>query len=124
MADLLSAMVTRVFADHCSDAVALRAEGGEWPEALWRTCEEAGLPLALIATGRHSLGVPVEDAFQIARLAGRFAAPVPLPESMLANWFLTCCGLEPQAGPLVVVSGPALHTDESGTRLIGQIPSV
>jgi acyl-CoA dehydrogenase len=124
MSEILSAMVTRVFADHCSDAVALRAEEGEWPEALWRTCEEAGLPLALIATGEHSLGVPVEDAFHIIRLAGKFAAPVPLPETMLANWLLARSGLAPQAGPLVVASDPALRADASGTRLMGEIPSV
>jgi acyl-CoA dehydrogenase len=104
--------------------VALRAEGGEWPETLWRTCEEAGLPMALIATGEHSLGVPVEDAFQIVRLAGKFAAPVPLPETILANWLLARGGLAPQAGPLVVASDPALRADDYGTRLMGAIPSV
>ena len=80
MSEIMISMVTRIFADHCSDAVAMRAEDGEWPEALWRTIEAAGLPLALIATGEHSLGVPVEEAFQIVRLAGKFAAPVPMPE--------------------------------------------
>lgn len=124
MSEILSSMVTRVFADHCSDAVALRAEEGEWPEALWRISEEAGLPLALIETGEHSLGVPVEEAFQIVRLAGKFAVPVPLPETMLANWLLTRSGLEPRSGPLVVAADPALRTDESGTRLTGEITSV
>ena len=124
MSEIMISMVTRIFADHCSDAVAMRAEDGEWPEALWRTIEAAGLPLALIATGEHSLGVPVEEAFQIVRLAGKFAAPVPMPETMLANWLLTRCGLEPQAGPLVLVADPGLETDPSGMRLTGEIAAV
>ena len=36
--------------------------------------------------------LPVEEAFQIVRLAGKFAVPVPLPETMLANWLLTRSG--------------------------------
>ena len=117
-------MVSRLLADHCGDAVVLRAEEGVWPETLWRVCEDAGLQLALIEAGEHSLGVPVEDAFQVARLAGRFVAPIPLPETMLANWLLSICGLEPQPGPLVVVVSTALQLDPSGTRLTGAVPAV
>lgn len=124
MSEVLTSMVTRLLADHCSDAVALRAEEGVWPDALWRAIEDAGLPLALIANGEHSLGVPVEDAFQIVRLAGKFALPTPLPETMLANWLLTRCGLAPRQGPLVVVADPALRTDDSGTRLTGDVAAV
>lgn len=124
MTDILSSMVSRVFADHCSDAIALRAEAGEWPEPLWHTSEEAGLPLALVDAGEHSLGVPVEDAFRIIRLVGKFAAPVPLPETMFANWLLARSELELQSGPLVVVADASLRVDASRMRLSGEVSSV
>ena len=124
MSEILTSMVGRLFADHCSDAVVLRAEEGTWPEALWDACEAAGLALALIEAGEHSLGASAEEAFQVVRLAGRVAAPIPLPETMLANWLLGVCGLEPRPGPLVVVASPTLHLDASGTRLIGEAAAV
>jgi acyl-CoA dehydrogenase len=124
MSETLTSMVGRMLADHCDDAVALRAEDGAWPDALWQVVEDVGLTLALIEAGEHSPGLGVDEAFQIVRRLGGFAAPVPLPETMLANWLLARSGLEPRPGPLVVVADAALRADESGSRLHGEVPAV
>ncbi len=105
MTDTLTT-VSRIFADHCSGDALRRAEDGVWPQALWDRCIEAGLHLALIDTGADSLGLPVVEAFGIARLAGHHAAPIPLVETMLANWLLGRAGLSAREAPTVIASAP------------------
>jgi acyl-CoA dehydrogenase len=73
------------------------AEAGTWPAALWREVEEAGY-LDVLA---EVLGGMVE-AVAILRAAGHHAAPIPLPETMLARWLCAASGIEPPAGPLSV----------------------
>lgn len=108
MSDLIDT-VTRIFADQCTDHVRLAAEAGEWPAHLWQAVEDAGLPLALVDSGAQCLGVSVSDAFAIARLSGHHAVPIPLVETMLANWLMARSSLAPAAGPLVVVMDNAKY---------------
>lgn len=89
--------VERILADHCS-AEQLRAAEGSWNEALWQALVEAGAPLALEPAGKGDFNLPVEDALHLVRLAGSHAAPVPLAETMLANWLLLSVGLGTAAG--------------------------
>jgi acyl-CoA dehydrogenase len=105
MSDLTDS-VEKLFAQHCTDKVRLAAEAGIWPEALWQAVEAAGLPLALVDTGEANLGVSVQGAFDIVRIAGAHAAPIPLPETMLANWLLARAGMAPVTGPAVHGSAP------------------
>lgn len=123
MSDVVN-LVSRLLSDHCSAEVVLRAEGGEWPDTLWGAVEAAGLPLALVAEGEHSLGVVAEEVFRAVRLAGQFAAPIPLPETLLANWLLAQCGLAPQSGPLVLACDASLRLDGATLRLTGEVASV
>ena len=102
MSDALSTTVARLFAAHCTPAVLRAAEDGHWPDALWHACTEAGLHLALIDRGDHSLDVSASEAFGVARAAGAHAAPIPLVETMLANWLLAHCDREPRSEPTVI----------------------
>jgi acyl-CoA dehydrogenase len=106
MTDTLTT-ASRIFADHCTGAALRAAEDGVWPDLLWQRCVEAGLHLALIDVGDESLGVPVAEAFGIARLAGHHAAPIPLVESMLGNWLLGRLGLPARDKPIVVADATA-----------------
>jgi acyl-CoA dehydrogenase len=105
MTDTLTT-VSRILTDHCTGDALRQAEDGVWPEALWERCIEAGLHLALIDTGEESLGLPVSEAFGIARLAGHHAAPIPLVETMLANWLLARAGKAARPRPTVIASPP------------------
>jgi acyl-CoA dehydrogenase len=100
----LTETVDRILTQHCTDPVRLAAEQGVWPDALWQAVEAAGLLLALVDTGEASLGVSVQDAFDIVRIAGAHAAPIPLPETMLGNWLLARASMTPLDGPVVLVS--------------------
>jgi alkylation response protein AidB-like acyl-CoA dehydrogenase len=89
--------VERILANHCS-AEQLRAAEGGWSEALWSALAESGAPQALEPAGRGDFDLPVEDALHLVRLAASHAAPVPLAETMLANWLLLSAGLDTADG--------------------------
>src|SRR3954465_8452845 len=87
----------RLFGDHVSPQLLNAADSGEWPEALWRAVDEAGY-LDVLADGTGGM----VEAVAILRAAGHHAAPIPLPETMLARWLCAASGLEMPAGPLPV----------------------
>jgi acyl-CoA dehydrogenase len=113
---LLRETATRLFQDICQPAALRAAEGGEWPEALWRPVEDAGLARALIPEAAGGHGVGFSDAMVIVRAAGRFALPLPLPETMLAAWLLARAGLIVPDGPLTIAFGEdiSLNRNERG----------
>lgn len=80
--------------------VALResADRGEFDATGWRALQEAGFPLALLPEELGGIGT--EHAFAIARLAGAMAIPLPIVETMGANWLLAHAGLDPTDEPL------------------------
>src|ERR1700720_3097057 len=88
---------TRIFQDLCEPATINEAEKGMWPKALWDALEESGLPLAW-----------VPDGFAVLRVAGRFAAPVPLAETLMAGWLLARAGITVPNGPMTVAP---VHAD-------------
>jgi alkylation response protein AidB-like acyl-CoA dehydrogenase len=99
----------RLFGDHATPRVLEAAEAGEWPAALWRAADEAGY-LDVLADGTGGM----VEAVAILRAAGHHAAPIPLPETMLARWLCAACGTEPPAGPLSIAlaepDDPARYT--------------
>ncbi len=99
---------TRIFEDLCEPAVINAAEDGAWPEALWSALEESGLPLTWVADALGGAGAEMLDGFAVLRVAGRFAAPVPLAETLLAGWVLAQAGIPAPAGPL---SALPVHAD-------------
>jgi acyl-CoA dehydrogenase len=99
---LLRDTADRLFADHCTRATLERAEAGVWPEALWRALEEAGFPKALLPEAAGGAGIAVADALGLVRSAARYAAPVPLAETMLAARVLAAAGLPIPEGPLAL----------------------
>ena len=115
--DLLRDTATRLFQDVCQPAMLRDAESGVWPRAAWQAIEEAGLPRALVPEAAGGHGVAFADAMVIVRAAGRFALPLPLPETMLAGWLLARAGLPVPEGPMTVALGGDI--DASG-RLSGQ----
>jgi acyl-CoA dehydrogenase len=103
--DLLRETATRLFQDLCQPEALRGAEGGLWSEPMWRAVADVGLPRALIpeAAGGSDLGF--RDAMVIVHAAGRFALPLPLPETMLAGWLLARAGLPVPDGPMTVAFG-------------------
>jgi alkylation response protein AidB-like acyl-CoA dehydrogenase len=80
---------TRIFADLADPQTVNRAVDDAWKSALWRTLAEAGLTLAWVPEQHGGAGASLAEGFEILAVAGRFAAPVPLAETLLAGWLLS-----------------------------------
>src|ERR1700724_1292399 len=93
---------TRIFQDLCEPATVNDAEQGVWPKALWDALEESGLPLAWVPDDLGGAGATMADGFAVLRVAGRFAAPVPLAETLMAGWLLAQAGISAPVGPMTV----------------------
>jgi alkylation response protein AidB-like acyl-CoA dehydrogenase len=126
---ILGETCTRLFTDHATTAVLEAAEKGEWPAALWQALEENGLTLPQVEEARGGAGGSWGDAFVVLTAAGRFAAPVPLAETVLAGALLAEAGLDVPLGPLTVApvhidEGLTLAREGSGWRLSGRASRV
>jgi acyl-CoA dehydrogenase len=100
--ELLREAAERLLEKHCTTDALRRADGGEFPQALWRALEQAGYPAALVPEESGGAGLEMADALSLLISAGRHALPAPLAETMLAGWLLASAGLELPGGPLAV----------------------
>ncbi len=122
---MLLESVGRLFQDHCTKDVADKAETGIFPAALWRAVSETGVPLAALPESAGGADAEWSDLFAVLRVAGRFAAPIPLAETMLAAWVASAAGLPVSEQPMTV--GPVRPDDRltleragNGWRLFGR----
>jgi len=103
---LLIESAERLFADHCTFDAVERAEAeGEAP-GIWAAVAGMGLPGISVPEARGGSGGTLEDALDVLRVAGRYAAPIPLAETgVLAGWLLAGAGLSVPEAPLTVIPG-------------------
>ena len=106
---IVAEAAARIFADLADPQTVNQAKTDAWREPLWRALSDAGLPLAWVAEDLGGAGASLADGFAILGVAGRFALPVPLAETLLAGWLLARAGLEAPAGAMTVA--PARPTD-------------
>src|SRR5215467_13550846 len=115
---LLSDTVTRLFTDLATKELIEAAEKGTWPDKLWRALEEGGLTLPLVSDAAGGAGGTWLDAHVVVRASGRYTAPVPLAETIIAGWLLSRAGLEVPFGPLTLSrSGGGVTVSGRATRV-------
>jgi len=100
--EMLREAAERLFEKHCSAEAMRGADGGGFPQAMWRALTEAGYPAALVPESAGGPGLEMSDALSLLFSAGRHALPAPLAETMLAGWLLSAAGLPVPEGPLTV----------------------
>ena len=122
---LIVETATRMFEGLCPPEAVAAAEDGRWPQALWEALEESALTRAWIPEAFGGPGTSIEDGFAVARVAGTYAVPAPLAETLLAGWLASEAGLEVPEGPLTVapVDAASSITLQGGT-LSGTAPRV
>jgi len=98
----------RIFHDLCEPATINDAEKGVWPKVLWDALAGSGLPLAWVPEELGGAGAAMADGFAVLRMAGRFAVPVPLAETLMAGWLLARARIEVPAGPMTIAP---VHAD-------------
>src|ERR1700747_1084297 len=99
---------TRIFQDLCEPNTVNEAEKGGWPKALWDALEESGLTLTWVPDELGGAGATLAGGFAVLRASGRFAAPVPLAETLMAGWLLSQAGIAVPGGPLTIAP---IHAD-------------
>ena len=79
---------TRIFQDLGNPQTINNAEDDAWRDHLWSALEDAGLTTAWVSDELGGAGAGIGAGFAVLRVAGEFAAPVALAETLLANWLL------------------------------------
>ncbi|HBA43012.1 MAG TPA: acyl-CoA dehydrogenase [Alphaproteobacteria bacterium] len=126
---MLADTVNRLFEDMITAELLTAAEQGEWPDALWRAVEENGLTMPLVSEAHGGVGCGWLDARVVLHGAGRYSAPIPLAETILASWLLDRAGIEPPHGPMSIAGGAdgaplRLTREPDGWRADGECPRV
>ncbi|MFG6637780.1 acyl-CoA dehydrogenase family protein [Sulfitobacter sp. 1A12126] len=120
MQDIVLDMGGKLFAEHAEAAFHSHPKGAtegtaSWQRDLWAQVEELGLPLALLSEEHGGFDLPAATAMGLVRLAAAYAIPLPLGETMIANWLLAHAGLPLAEGAATLALGPELE----GNRLTG-----
>lgn len=100
--ELIIDTATRIFSDGCDHAVVEAAQEGTWPEQLWSTLAANGL----LEIGLAESGTGLAELFEFLRVSGRFAAPLPLLDCLLAQVALGKAALATAFAELQAQSGP------------------
>jgi acyl-CoA dehydrogenase len=107
--DFVTDTATRIFADLADPQAVNSAKDDGWKAPLWQALADAGLTLAWVPEDAGGAGAPLADGFKVLGVAGRFAAPVPLAETLLAGWLLARAGIASPAGAMTIA--PARQGD-------------
>src|SRR5260370_4552654 len=119
--NIIAEPVARIFADLADPQAANSAADRGWKEPLWRALAETGLTLAWVGEQHGGSGASLADGIDILRVTGRFAAPVPLAETLLAGWLLSRAEIASPAGAMSVA--PALPGDHIAVNPDGTLNS-
>ena len=111
--------VTRIFTDLADPQTVNRTKDERWKDELWRALTESGLTLAWVPEKLGGADGSVADGFEVLRVAGRFAAAVPLAETLLAGWLLARAGIASPSGAMTIA--PARPNDRVTLKADGTL---
>ena len=100
---MLEDSVTRLFSDKVDREFLQDQEKKGWAAELWELTEELGLSAVLVKEENGGVGGDWADAYEIIKGCGRFAVPLPLPETIVARWLLDQTNLDVPEGPLTLI---------------------
>jgi len=99
---IVAELAARIFADLANPQTINRVDDSAWKVPFWRALSDAGLPLAWVPEKLGGAGASLAEGFALLGVAGRFAVAVPLAETLMAGWLLTCAELEAPDGAMTV----------------------
>ena len=121
---MIADATAKIFADLADPQAANSVDYDDGP--LWQTLVDAGLTRAWLPEASGGAGLSLAGGFEILRVAGHYACPVGLAETLLAGWALNQAGLDVPEGVLTLApmrgrGAVALGTDDAAT---GQARSI
>src|SRR5260370_37019134 len=102
-AAIVAATAAKIFADLADPQVINSSADDSWKPRLWQALAQAGLTLAWVPAKQGGAGASLADGFAIISAAGRYAAPVPIAETLLAGGPLPQADDSPPAGVMAVL---------------------
>jgi len=81
---IVAETAARIFEDLADPQTVNQAKDESWQAPLWSSLEESGLTLAWVPDTLGGAGAALSDGFEVVKVAGRFAATVPLAGTLLA----------------------------------------
>ena len=106
---IVAETAARICADLGDPQTINSARDRRWMEPLWRALTEAGLTLAWVPEQLGGAGASLADGFAVIGVAGRYALPLPLAETLLAGWLLSRAGMP--VSPSAMTVAPARPAD-------------
>ncbi|MFL6803420.1 MAG: acyl-CoA dehydrogenase family protein [Xanthobacteraceae bacterium] len=101
-ASIVVETAARIFSDLADPRAVNRAKDESWKASLWQALVDNGLTLAWVPEAHGGSGASLADGFDVLGVAGRFAVPVPLAETLLAGWLLARAGISSPDGAMTV----------------------
>ena len=117
--NIVAETATRIFTDLADPQTINQAKNGGWKQPLWQALADAGLTLAWVPEEHGGSGASLADGFEVIGVAGRFAAAVPLAETLLAGWLLSRAGISSPADAMTVA--PARPGDRIALNADGSL---
>ena len=98
---LIAEGINRLLAAEIGRPLLEAFDEGTWPEGLWKLVQQSGFHRALEDDGKAVSDWT--DVQPILRAIGFYRAPLPLAETLLANWLAAKAGIAGTDGPATVV---------------------
>ena len=105
--NILIATSDRLFKKLAGPSLFESGESAELYAPAWDELEESGLSKATTSEARGGAGASWAEAMSIVQLAGSYALPLPLAETLMAELLLAAAGLPARDGGLTV--GPVVR---------------
>lgn len=119
MRDLFADMIGKMLGERVTPALVIAAETGTWPGELWSEALQHGVLAAATPETMGGAGGSWNDAFVLIRATGWHAAPVPIAETIGANWLLGLAGID--ASEEILTLGSTTDGHIVGGRFSGTI---
>jgi acyl-CoA dehydrogenase len=100
--EIILETVTKIMDDLSTKEVIFAAEQGTWAGDLWDTLVEVGMTSISIPEESGGIGANLEDAMGALRITGKYSAPIPLAETLMANRLLSLSGLQVSQDSLTI----------------------
>jgi acyl-CoA dehydrogenase len=117
ISEMLAEQVNRLFTDRIDRQTWVDAEDGRPAANLWAEIEQLGIPLAMCHEQHGGAGLSWTQSEPMLRLCGAHAVPLPVGETVIAAWALSCAGLQIPQGAIAVST--SLYRLDEQDRLQG-----
>ena len=123
MKDMLVEVVEKICKDQVEKETVDLLEEGKWAEDIWGILTDNEMIRVAVKEQNGGAGGDFEDLFNLYRLVGKYAVPVPFIEHTLANLVLEYVNEKP-VNQLVTIDLNEVCLDISNERISGTLPFV